>query len=59
MAVNFFGAMDVTSSFLPLLKKSKGRIVNMSSVAAFLPMPLNLAYTASKFAMQGYTDSLR
>lgn len=33
MAVNFFGAVEVTKAFLPLLRKSKGRLVNISSMA--------------------------
>lgn len=36
MAVNFFGAVEVTKAFLPLLRKSKGRLVNISSMAGEL-----------------------
>lgn len=39
MAVNFFGAVEVTKAFLPLLRKSKGRLVNVSSMAGELAFP--------------------
>lgn len=39
MAVNFFGAVEVTKAFLPLLRKSKGRLVNISSMAGELAFP--------------------
>ena len=39
MAVNFFGAVEVTKEFLPLLRKSKGRLVNISSMAGELAFP--------------------
>lgn len=39
MAVNFFGAVEVTKTFLPLLRKSKGRLVNISSMAGKLVFP--------------------
>jgi len=39
MAVNFFGAVEVTKVFLPLLRKSKGRLVNISSMAGELAFP--------------------
>lgn len=39
MAVNFFGAVEVTKAFLPLLRKSKGRLVNISSMAGEFAFP--------------------
>lgn len=39
MAVNFFGAVEVTKAFLPLLRKSKGRLINISSMAGELTFP--------------------
>lgn len=39
MAVNFFGAVEVTKAFLPLLRKSKGRLVNISSMAGESAFP--------------------
>ncbi|KAK2489739.1 hypothetical protein MC885_001019, partial [Smutsia gigantea] len=41
MAVNFFGAVEVTKAFLPLLRKSKGRLVNISSMAAIMRQELS------------------
>ena len=58
-SVNFFGVVDVTNTFLPLLKKSQGRIVNISSMAGFTAWPYNPVYTASKFAVYGWTEALR
>ena len=59
MTVNFLGMVEVTATFLPLLKKSKGRIVNMSSVSGFIALNGFGAYTSSKHAVLGYTDILR
>ena len=52
--VNLFGVVNVTKAFLPLLKQTKNaRIVNLSSVAGFLPAPMMAAYDASKHAVEG------
>lgn len=59
MEVNFFGAVSVTRAFLPLLRRSRGRIVMMSSLAGVLATPLFGSYAASKFALEGFSDSLR
>jgi NAD(P)-dependent dehydrogenase (short-subunit alcohol dehydrogenase family) len=57
--VNLFGVVGLTNACLPLLRQSKGRIVNMSSVAGLMVPPLLGAYSASKFALEAYSDSLR
>lgn len=57
--VNFFGAVAVTRSFLPLLRMAQGRVVNISSVAGSLACPFNGPYSASKSALESFTDSLR
>jgi NADP-dependent 3-hydroxy acid dehydrogenase YdfG len=44
---------------LPLIRKSKGRIICTSSVAGRMGMPTEAAYCASKYAVQGYADCLR
>ncbi|MBD3214619.1 MAG: SDR family NAD(P)-dependent oxidoreductase [Candidatus Lokiarchaeota archaeon] len=57
--VNLFGIHRVTKSFFPLLKKSKGRIIMISSDSGFFATPFFGPYCASKFALEGYSDSLR
>jgi NAD(P)-dependent dehydrogenase (short-subunit alcohol dehydrogenase family) len=59
MAVNFFGMLNVTRAFLPLLKRSKGAIVNNLSMAALAPLPVIPAYAISKAAALSMTQSLR
>ena len=60
MEVNFFATVSVTKAFLPLLKKSKGRIVNMSSAAGVAcGYPVTCAYSSSKRAVELFTSSLR
>lgn len=61
MGVNFGGVVNGLVSFLPKLKAAAGRrhVVNVASMAAFLPGPQAGIYTASKFAVRGLTESLR
>jgi short-subunit dehydrogenase len=59
MDVNVFGLLEVTQIFIPMLRKSKGRIVNIGSTASYLPTPNGCAYSASKFAVRAATDALR
>lgn len=61
MGVNFGGVVNGLVSFLPKLKAATGRrhVVNVASMAAFLPGPQAGIYTASKFAVRGLTESLR
>ncbi|KAI4559052.1 hypothetical protein MJT46_013694 [Ovis ammon polii x Ovis aries] len=59
MAVNFFGAVEVTKAFLPLLRKSKGRLVNISSMAGGVPMQKMAAYGSSKAALIMFSSILR
>ena len=59
MEVNFFGTLHVTRAFLPLLRQAKGKIFNFSSVFGFMGFPLTSLYCASKFAVEGLTESLR
>ncbi len=59
MDVNVIGLLAVTQAFLPLLRKSRGRIVNISSGHGLLAIPDKSAYAASKFAVQALSDSLR
>lgn len=57
---NFLGAVRLTAAALPQMRRQGGgRIINMSSVGGFLALPYNGAYAASKFALEGYSESLR
>jgi short-subunit dehydrogenase len=59
-SVNFQGVVHGVRAFLPiLLGQSSGVIVNTSSVFGLVGMPYQSAYCASKFAVRGFTDSLR
>src|SRR5207253_5728746 len=56
---NFFGVLRVTNAVLPKMRQGGyGRIVNISSVLGFLPAPYQGMYAASKYAVEGYTDTL-
>ena len=57
--VNVFGVAAVTSAFLPVMKRPGGRIVNVSSGAGKISPPLIGPYTASKYALEAMSDSLR
>jgi NAD(P)-dependent dehydrogenase (short-subunit alcohol dehydrogenase family) len=57
--VNFLGPFRVTRAFLPLLKRSKGAIVNILSLAALAPLPVIPSYSISKAAALSMTQSLR
>ena len=58
-AVNFFGLLRVTNAFLPLLKRSKGAILNNLSLAGLAPLPIIPSYSTSKAAALNLTQSLR
>lgn len=57
--INLFGHMAMTQAFLPMLRASKGRIVNIGSIGGRNALPFMSPYCASKFAMEAYSDSLR
>jgi short-subunit dehydrogenase len=57
--VNVIGLLAVTQAFLPLLRESQGRIVNIGSVLGRLAIPFMGVYSATKFALEGLTDALR
>ncbi len=58
MEVNFFGLAGMIRDFLPLLRRAKGRIINVSSVLGYAGFPLSSAYCASKFAVEGLSEAL-
>lgn len=57
--VNFFGMVRVTQEFLPFIRKSQGRIINMSSVHGKFTWPCSSAYNATQYAIECTSDSLR
>jgi len=57
--VNLLGIVKVTEAFLPLLKRSKGAIVNILSVTSVAPFPVIPSYSISKAAALSLTQSLR
>ncbi|MGB3716296.1 MAG: SDR family oxidoreductase [Candidatus Promineifilaceae bacterium] len=57
--VNFYGTVHCAYYALPYLKETRGRIVNISSLGGLLAIPFNTSYVASKFALIGFSDSLR
>jgi NAD(P)-dependent dehydrogenase (short-subunit alcohol dehydrogenase family) len=57
--VNTTSQLAVTQAFLPLLRKSKGRVVNMSSIGGRVAQPFAGPYVASKHAIEAVTDVLR
>jgi NAD(P)-dependent dehydrogenase (short-subunit alcohol dehydrogenase family) len=63
--VNVFGVVRICRAFIPLLRKyvasdsTRGRIINISSIAGFLVFPGLGAYSASKYALEAITESLR
>ncbi|KAF3706005.1 Estradiol 17-beta-dehydrogenase 2 [Channa argus] len=59
MEVNFLGAVTMCQVFLPLLRRSRGRIVNVSSLAGDVPMPSLAAYGSSKAALKVFSEVLR
>ncbi len=56
---NVFGTHELTTQVLPHLCKGDARIVQNSSILGFVTMPMRGAYNASKYALEGLTDTLR
>lgn len=60
MNINFWGVVHGTQAFLPHLKAAgEGHVINISSLFGLLAVPASSAYHASKFAVRGFTESLR
>ncbi len=57
---NFFGAVRVTQAVIPMMRKQReGIIVNTTSLGGRISFPLNSAYHATKFALEGLSESIR
>jgi short-subunit dehydrogenase len=59
MDVNFWGCVYCTKYALPLLLESKGSVVGVTSIAGFKGLPARTGYSASKYALNGFLDTLR
>ena len=59
LEVNLIGQLAVTQSFLSLLRRDRGRVVNVSSIGGRVALPFLGPYAASKFGLEGLSDSLR
>jgi NAD(P)-dependent dehydrogenase (short-subunit alcohol dehydrogenase family) len=59
-ATNVFGVMEVIRHAIPMMRKQQsGRIINISSVLGLISLPFRGAYNASKYAVEGLSDTLR
>lgn len=57
---NVFGTMELTNSVLPIMRKQgHGRIIQNGSILGIITMPYRGAYNASKFALEGFSNTLR
>ena len=59
MDTNFHGNVAMTKAFLPLIRASRGRIININSISGIVGTGGYSAYSASKFALEGFNDSIR
>jgi NAD(P)-dependent dehydrogenase (short-subunit alcohol dehydrogenase family) len=59
MDVNLLGPLAVTQAFMPMIRRSRGRIVNVSSIGGRVATPLLGPYCASKFALEALSDCMR
>jgi short-subunit dehydrogenase len=57
--VNVLALVAVTQAALPLIRRTKGRIVNIGSISGLISTPYMAAYSGSKFAVRAITDALR
>lgn len=59
MDINFYGVLYATKYCLPEIKKNRGSIIGISSIAGFRGLPGRTGYSASKFALNGFLEVLR
>ena len=56
---NYLGVVRVTNAVLPIMRgQGSGRILNVSSVLGFIPTPFRAHYSATKYALEGFSESL-
>jgi len=58
MEVNFFGVVAMSRAAMPHLRATRGRLVTISSVRGVIGQPFNEAYSAAKFAVEGFMEGL-
>lgn len=59
MEVNFFGSTFLTRKLMPLLRESRGKVINISSLMGRYSSPLGAVYSASKYALEGLSEGLK
>ena len=59
ISVNLMGALEVTKAFLPLVRKSRGRLVYVSSDCGFTPFPCRAPYVITKVGVEALVRCLR
>ncbi|XP_070610365.1 D-beta-hydroxybutyrate dehydrogenase, mitochondrial-like [Erythrolamprus reginae] len=57
--VNLWGTIRVTKAFLPLIRRARGRVVNLSSMLGRMARPMRSSYCISKFGVEAFSDCLR
>ncbi len=57
--VNFWGPMHLVQVMMPMLRRSKGRVINVTSASVYLTIPVGSAYPVSKIALKSLTQHLR
>jgi len=57
--INLFGPVRLVKMFLPIIRKTKGRIINIGSISGRISTPFLAPYSSSKHALRSFTDSLR
>lgn len=57
--VNFWGPLQVAQTFMPLLRRARGRIINTTSASVWMTIPMGAAYPAAKCALKSLTQHMR
>ena len=58
-SINTIGTIDVSMTFLPLIKKERGRVICMSSMGGRFTMPYMVTYAVSKYGVEAFGEALR